>query len=261
MVDKMKLQALEQLLKGFFSPVLAFSGGVDSRFLAHSMYRAGIRFSAVHITGEHVPNAESEKALTWLAERSIPYRTVKVSPLELPEVKENGKQRCYYCKRYLFSAILHSAGSTTVLDGTNFSDLGQYRPGLRALAELGVVSPLAEAEITKNDVRQLAQLTSMDEPDQPSTPCLLTRFAYGVKPDLSILASVERCEAQVRLFGLREIRLRILEDETQLLQIASGEFEIAERCHDAIRDVLRGEGFHSAQIRYSERISGFYDAP
>ena len=260
MVDTMKLQALEQQLKGFFSPVLAFSGGIDSRFLAHSMCRAGITFSAVHITGEHVPRVESEKALAWLAERSLPYRTIKVSPLELPEVKENGKQRCYHCKRHLFSAIQHSVGDATILDGTNFSDLGQYRPGLKALAELGVISPLAVAEITKAEVRLLAQHTSMDEPDQPSTPCLLTRFAYGVAPELSTLASLEKCEAELRTFGLREIRLRILADGTQVLQVASVENEIADRYHDAIQDVLQREGFCSAQIRYSERVSGFHDA-
>ena len=259
MVDVVKLQALEQQLKGFFSPVLAFSGGVDSRFLAHVMYRSGIAFTAVHITGEHVPRAESEKALAWLAERAIPYRTVALSPLTLPEVKENGKLRCYYCKQYLFSAIQSSAGDATVLDGTNFSDLGQYRPGLKALAELGVISPLAAVGITKKEVRLLAQHTSMDEPDQPSTPCLLTRFAYDVVPDLPTLTSLEKCEAELRSFGLREFRLRILADGTQLLQVASVENEIAERRHSEIQEVLRAEGFFSAQIRYSERISGFYD--
>lgn len=259
MVDVVKLKALEQQLKGFFSPVLAFSGGVDSRFLAHVMYRSGIAFTAVHITGEHVPRAESEKALAWLAERDIPYRTVALSPLKLPEVKENGKQRCYYCKRYLFSGIQDSERDATILDGTNYSDLGQYRPGLKALEELGVISPLAAAGVTKNEVRLLAQHTSMDEPDQPSTPCLLTRFAYDVVPDLPTLASVEKCEAELRSLGLREFRLRILAGGTQLLQIASIENGIAGRCHSAIQKVLRAEGFISAQIRYSERISGFHD--
>lgn len=261
MVESTKLQALEQQLKGFFSPVLAFSGGVDSRFLAHVMHRAGIEFSVVHITGEHVPRAESENALAWLEKRGIPCRVVTLSPVLLPEIKENGKQRCYYCKRYIFSAIQEIAGHAVVLDGTNHSDLGQYRPGLKALEELGIASPLAVVGITKAEVRLLAQHTGMDDPDQPSTPCLLTRFAYGVVPDLPTLASIEKSEAGLRGLGLREFRLRILADGTQLLQIASVEHELAECYHDAIQGVLSVEGFNAVQIRYSESISGFHDLP
>lgn len=266
MVNTAKLEALESKLKGFFSPVLAFSGGVDSRFLAHVMYRAGITFTAVHITGEHVPRAESAKALNWLQKHDISYQALRLSPLSVPEIAENGSARCYHCKRLLFSTIKEmveindgDGEQPTILDGTNASDLGEYRPGLKALEELGVVSPLALCDISKEEVRALAEATDMEHSDQPATPCLLTRFSYGTTPDEDLLQRVEECEVALKRYGLQNFRVRILDDGTQVLQVSSDEKGVLHKHHEAIEDTLRSAGFDSFKIHCSERVSGFYD--
>jgi len=266
MVDINKLQALESLLRGFFSPVLAFSGGVDSRFLAHIMNRAGIKFTAVHITGEHVPRAESAKALNWLQTYDVPYKAVRLSPLSVPEVAANDTMRCYYCKKLLFSTIkdivqIHCGkdNQPVIMDGTNRSDLGEYRPGLKALSELGVVSPLAMCDFSKAEVRDLARETEMEHADQPSTPCLLTRFSYGSTPDSSLLQKVEACEAALRRYGLQNFRVRILGDGSQVLQVSNTEKGVLHRHRKAIEETLRSSGFGSAAIHCSAQVSGFYD--
>lgn len=266
MVNTAKLQALESELKGFFSPVLAFSGGVDSRFLAHVMHRAGIDFTAVHITGEHVPRAESAKALNWLQRHDIPYQALRLSPLSVPEIAANDTDRCYHCKSLLFSTIKEmvqvdngQGPQPTVIDGTNASDLGEYRPGLKALEELGIVSPLVLCSLAKEEVRELAEATGMEHSDQPATPCLLTRFSYGSTPDEHLLQQVEYCESALKRYGLQNFRVRILGDGSQLLQVSTAEKGVLHRHHEAIEETLRSAGFESAKIHCSERISGFYD--
>ena len=266
MVNTAKLQALESKLKGFFSPVLAFSGGVDSRFLAHVMHRANIEFMAVHITGEHVPRAESAKALKWLQTHHIPYRALRLSPLSVPEIAANDKARCYHCKRLLFATIQEMVACNdgkgpqpTILDGTNASDLCEYRPGLKALKELGIVSPLALCSITKEDVRELAIETGMEHADQPATPCLLTRFSYGTAPDEQMLQQVEDCENALKRYGLQNFRVRILDDGSQVLQISSAEKGMLHKHHVAIEDTLRRVGFEAVQIHCTEKVSGFHD--
>ena len=266
MVNTAKLEALESMLKGFFSPVLAFSGGVDSRFLAHVMHRASIPFTAIHITGEHVPRAESAKALNWLQLHDVPYQALRLSPLAVPEIANNDHTRCYHCKKHLYSALkemvqemAEDGQQPTILDGTNSSDMGEYRPGLIALKELGIVSPLAECGITKQEVRELARATGMEHPDQPATPCLLTRFAYGSEPTEDILEQVEQCEVALRRYGLRNFRLRILEDGSSLLQVAADEKAVLGQHREAIKQTLCRSGFEGTQIESCERISGFYD--
>lgn len=266
MVNTAKLEALESKLKGFFSPVLAFSGGVDSRFLAHVMHRAEIDFTAVHITGEHVPRAESAKALNWLQTHNVPYQALRLSPLSVPEIAANDKARCYHCKRLLFSTIKEMAKvnggdgeQPTIIDGTNASDLGEYRPGLKALKELGVSSPLALCSISKDEVRTLAVAIGMEHADQPATPCLLTRFSYGSTPDEQLLQQVEDCEVALKRYGLQNFRVRILDDGSQLLQVSNAEKGVLLKHHEAIEGTLRSAGFESAKIHCSERVSGFYD--
>ncbi|MCG8529421.1 MAG: ATP-dependent sacrificial sulfur transferase LarE [Desulfovibrionales bacterium] len=266
MVNTAKLEALESTLKGFFSPVLAFSGGIDSRFLAHVMHRACIPFTAIHITGEHVPRAESAKALNWLQLHNVPYQALRLSPLAIPAIACNDDTRCYHCKRYLYETIKDMVKEQadgdrepTILDGTNSSDMNEYRPGLQALKELGIVSPLADCGISKTEVRNLAVYTDMENADQPATPCLLTRFAYGSQPTDEILEQVEHCEVALRRFGLRNFRLRILEDGSHLLQVACEEKSVLSQHKAAIEDTLARSGFEGTLIDSCEHVSGFYD--
>lgn len=202
--DKALLDRLERLLRACSPMALAFSGGLDSRFLAHMALRAGKGAQAhlFHIQGPHVQSAESARAVAWAADRGLGISLVSLNPLDIQEVRANNKLRCYHCKRFLFTAVQNAASAHAffsgrpplLCDGSNASDSESYRPGTRALAELGVRSPLAEAGLRKDDIRRLAALTGMDRPDQQARPCLLTRFAYGLSPTPETLAGLEKAE-------------------------------------------------------------------
>jgi uncharacterized protein len=179
--------------------MVAFSGGIDSRFLCHAALLSGCDVLAVHARGPHIPAGESAHALAWAEERGLPLLVVDFDPLSLPEVVTNSRQRCYACKTGLLAAIgkaLARAGQQgrVLCDGSNADDLVAYRPGLRALQEADVMSPLAESGMDKAAIRAAARATGLDDPDQRARPCLLTRLAYGLKPDADVLARLAAAE-------------------------------------------------------------------
>lgn len=198
-------EPLITLLRHASPLALAFSGGLDSRFLAHAAQAADVRIKLFHIRGAHVPEEESAEAEVWARERALPLTVLEQNPLYVPEVRANGRERCYHCKHHLFSALQRSlcddlffAGNTpTLCDGSNASDSLTYRPGLRALAELGVRAPLAEAGLGKDDIRRLGAASGLDRPEQQARPCLLTRFAYGISPDSRSLAGLDAAEREI----------------------------------------------------------------
>ena len=173
---------------------IAYSGGLDSRFLSHAVQLAGLRPVLYHITGPHIPDAETAFACGWAAERGFVLHLLPVDPLTLPAVASGARDRCYHCKKELFTRIL-ALGARPLCDGSNLSDRGGYRPGLRALAELGVRSPLAEAELSKAQIRQLARETGLERPEQRARPCLLTRLDYDLAPESGLLAQLAAMEA------------------------------------------------------------------
>lgn len=246
---------------------VALSGGVDSRFLCFALQRQNIPFLALHARGPHLPAAESRAALDWAARHAIALDVVEFSPLALPEVASGGRERCYACKTALLAALrqcLTRRGlpRARLCDGSNADDLRAYRPGLRALREAGVASPLAEAGIGKADIRSLAREWGLDDPDQAARPCLLTRYAYGCPPDAASLRRL--AAAETALAALRDVdgrpalgnfRLRLR--PAPLLQC-----ERLPRQHAAaIEAILREQGFWPCAQEESARISGFYDAP
>lgn len=180
---------------------LAWSGGLDSRFLAHAANLAGITPILFHIAGVHIPAQETCLAQQRAEKNGWTIHILHLNPLSLPEIRANDKNRCYFCKRNLFSQILQQMqqnGEKGILcDGSNLSDQQGYRPGLRALKELGIRSPLAEAKLDKSEIRRLARLTDLEEPDQSARPCLLTRFVYGLEPTKDLLTQIESLESTV----------------------------------------------------------------
>ena len=192
-------QVLARRLRAMPPLVVAFSGGIDSRFLSHAALLSGCDVLAVHVRGPHIPAGESAHALAWAEGRGLPLLVVDFDPLSLPEVATNSRQRCYACKIGLLAAIgkaLARAGQQgrVLCDGSNADDLVAYRPGLRALQEAGVVSPLAESGMDKAAIRAAARATGLDDPDQRARPCLLTRLAYGLAPDADVLARLAAAE-------------------------------------------------------------------
>ena len=254
------LYGLQQILQTLPPCAVAFSGGLDSRFLLLMLAKQGKDALAVHVTGPHMREKESRQAVKWLIEHSLPFTTVPFDPLSIAKVAANERDRCYHCKLHMFSAIKAAAPKRLILDGSNASDAREYRPGSQALEALGVVSPLAEAGLSKPMIQVLAAEQGLDRPSQPGRPCLLTRFPYAFTPTLDLLKRIEAAEDEVEELGFNDFRLRWLGD-LALLQIAAREEELLEVKRAALLKILSKHGFDHADLETRVNISGFYDYP
>lgn len=261
---------LGKALSGLPRMAVALSGGLDSRFLCHMALASGCDVLALHAAGPHVPPEESETARGWARKRGLRFLDVPYDPLPVPEVAANSRERCYACKRGLLAALrraLAAAGEAdrVLCDGGNADDLHAFRPGLRAVAEAGVRSPLALAGLDKRSIRALARATGLERPDQAARPCLLTRLAYGMRPQAQLLARLARAEAALAALdetdrdahgpegGFGEFRLRLA--PKPLFQAT----RLPARLEDAARDVLAAQGFAPAVLRVTGAVSGFFD--
>lgn len=266
-----RLQRLAAMLHGLPGRLfIAYSGGVDSRFLAHAANLAGYAPTLLHVSGPHIPARESALAGARAGRMGLPLHLLSVNPLELPEVRANSRERCYFCKRALFTRLLDKARelageqALTLCDGSNRSDRQGYRPGLRALAELGIRSPLDEAGLEKADIRELSALNGMEAPEQPSRPCLLTRVAYGVSPTPELLARVDSAEQAVeealqapRGAPLPDFRIRVTGVGWVLQLTLPPEREAPFMAALAVR--LEALGLPMPLLATDEAISGYFD--
>jgi uncharacterized protein len=197
---------------------------------------------------------ESERAQRWAVEQGLPLRVVPFEPLILPAVAENSRERCYSCKKALLKALRPHAEGCTLCDGTQADDLlHPHRPGLRAAKEAGLRSPLAEAGLDKVRIRELAAFSGLAQPEQPARPCLLTRLAYGLRPDAGVLARLAAAETQLEDAGLRDFRLRLT--PAPQLHVPF----LPEDLRDSVTRVLAAHGFAGAQLVQLETLSGFFD--
>ena len=246
---------------------IAFSGGLDSRFLAHAALEVlpAERIELLHVTGPHIPETESAWAAQWAAGRGLNLTCLPLNPLELPEVARGDELRCYACKKRLFAALLAEA-RWVLCDGSNASDLGQFRPGLRALQELGIRSPLAESGLEKPVLRELGRATGLERPDQQARPCLLTRLPYGVSPNPALLARIAAMEDTVettlrRLVPERaepwDFRVRLTTRDPEAFALHVGH-PLQADLERALTEALAN--FGPCAVQCSERISGYFDA-
>ena len=191
---------------------VAFSGGVDSTFLlkvAHDVL--GDNAIAVTARSSTYPEREFKEAVNFAAQNNIEHVVIVSEELEIEGFSENPVDRCYFCKRELFSKIAGIAkekGIKFVADGSNVDDLGDYRPGLKAVAELGVVSPLREAGMTKEDIRALSKEMGLATWDKPAFACLSSRFPYGQKITKEKLEMVDKAEQYLLDLGFKQVRVR-----------------------------------------------------
>ena len=245
---------------------LAYSGGLDSRFLAFAAKRLGFTVRLLHISGPHVAPGDTEEALNYAKSMGLSVELVHIDPTNLMDLVNAGRARCYVCKRHLFEALLKVAGDFPLSDGTNASDCLVYRPGRKALQELGIHSPLAESGITKDAIRRLGRYLGFEAPDQAARPCLLTRFPYGVCPtkaQLELIAEVERWIAtQPTYQGLR-FRLRFPDGVTPALHIEESSvkhmaLEGIEGLKEALQQVF-GSRLEQLTVETQTTLSGFYD--
>ena len=207
-----KLKSLRALLRSLESALIAFSGGVDSTFLAKVAHdELGERVVAVTARSETYPQLEFDEATALAKQIGIRRLAIETEELSLEGFRKNPPDRCYHCKRELFGklrALAREMDLRHVLDGANVDDLGDFRPGARAAAELGVRSPLQEAGFTKEQVRLASQALGLPTWNKPSYACLSSRFPYGETITAENVGRVDKAEAFLRTLGLRQVRVR-----------------------------------------------------
>ncbi len=255
-------ELLLNLLREMGALTVACSGGIDSRFLAHAGLQAGVSVELVHVCGPHVAPEDSDYAIAWAGGRGLSVRLLRLDSLLLPEVAAGSKERCYACKRFLFEHIL-SVATAPVCEGSNASDAGKFRPGRRALLELGIRSPLADAGLTKDMIRALATRTGLARPQQQARACLLTRLPYGRTPDpqlLAHLATGERVvEETLQAAGYEDFPFRLRLCTTGDYELHLGREIDSSRMLRTLEHVLFAAGFASILVRTVPQLSGYFD--
>jgi uncharacterized protein len=209
------------------SLLVAFSGGVDSSVVTALAYRAlGDKVLAVTVNSPLLPVLELKDAKEMAERIGVKHVVVELDELGIPGFRSNPTDRCYLCKKYRFEqlkALADKEGFLTVADGTNVSDLSQYRPGLKALRELGVYSPLLEAGLSKEDTREIARLLALPIAEKPASACLASRVPYGEELTQKRLRRIEEAEDFIKnCLGVKILRVR---DHGDLARIEVGESE------------------------------------
>jgi uncharacterized protein len=206
-----KYAKLLKIIAAQGSAAVAFSGGVDSSFLCYATVQAlGDKSLAVTVVSPMLPQSEIGCAVSVAKQVGIKHILVDEPEIDA-EVAANPVDRCYHCKKLEFGTILKTAlanGIETVLDGSNVDDLGDYRPGLKALSELKIVSPLREAGLNKAEIRELSKRFALPTWDKPAFACLASRVPYGETITADKLKKLERAEEALKTFGFRQFRVR-----------------------------------------------------
>ena len=239
---KEKLIKLEEYIRTLGSLAIGFSGGVDSSFLlavAHEVL--GDRVIAVTGADASVPEREVNEAMAFCADRGIRHIICKMNPMEVEGYRNNSPDRCYFCKHGIFSEVKKIAdenGISYMAEGSNIDDIGDYRPGLRAAAELSVKSPLREAGLNKSDVRLISKAMGLPTWSKPAYACLASRFVYGEEITEEKLRMIDRAEQFLIEHGFLEERVRL---HGRIARIEVPPSDIPRLASDEIRDMVYEE--------------------
>jgi len=260
-----KLHALEAQLGQLGSVMVAYSGGVDSAFLAATAHRVlGKRMLAVLADSPSLARRDFKAACEFARTEEMPLHIIATEELSRPEYQRNDANRCFHCKDELFhamEALGPKLGFESIAYGMNSDDRGDYRPGQRAAEEHSVLAPLAEAGLTKIEIRVLAKAAGYPLWDRPAAPCLSSRVEYGRTVTREVLDQVERAEESVRQLGFRELRVRH-HGELARVEIARAELPRALTMEmlDAITAALKEIGFKYVALDCAGFRSGSLNA-
>ena len=259
-----KLRRLREAFTSYGKCVVAFSGGTDSSVLAATAVRtlgADSCQAAMAIT-PMTAAGEPTYAQRIAEEIGIPLYTVEVNPLTNDAFRRNSIERCYHCKTMIFRELRRIANGVTILAGDHIDDAGSYRPGRRALDELGIRRPFVECGFTKSEIRKLGHHYGLSNADRPATPCLATRFAYGLELDFEKLRSVDEAEHRLRELGV-EGNLRVRIHAGSLARLEVSESELANfadpKWRRNIVDAIQNLGFRYVVVDMEGFRSGSFD--
>ena len=243
-----KYNAMKIYLASLKSAAVAFSGGVDSTLLLRAAHDAlGNNAIAVTVSSSFIARREIHEAESFCAENGIIQEVISVDESEIAHFTENPPDRCYLCKHEIFTRILETARKhniSHVIEGSNVDDLGDYRPGLRALQELSIKSPLREYGFTKAEIRELSRELGLPTWEKPSYACLASRFMYGERITRKKLEMIERAEELLMSLGFRQMRVR-LHGKLARIEILPEDFPLIldTEIRSKIYDSLKSYGF------------------
>jgi len=247
---------LNKILSQYDSALIALSGGVDSSLVAKlALDTYGNRALAVISSSESLAKSERDKAVALCREIGIKFREIQTNELSDPKYRKNDGLRCFACKTHLYrdlSVYAQDNGFDVVMDGANADDLNDYRPGRKAATEHSVVSPLAQAGVTKEEVRQMARKLGLPNWNKPASACLASRVPYGTEVTKKVLSKVEVAEEVLRNFGFKNFRVRHHGDVARL-EVALEEFDLLFELRKELVQGVKKAGY----IHVSLDLEGF----
>lgn len=261
MFSNAKWRQIAALIPPSSNVLVAYSGGVDSALLAYFLRQEiGHRVLAVTCTSELLPEQEKATAIDFARTHDIPHRLVSFDDLAQPQVRHNTRQRCYYCKYSRFKYLLRLAQEENfamVFDGSNMDDLKEYRPGLRALQELGILSPYIRVGIHKSDIRHTAAFYQLSVADKPAAPCLATRIPYNEELTPDKLQRIAQAERILFPYTGSPLRVRTIDSCATIACIPTRWQMLSAEIQQCLLNQLYSLGF--THIDITSYTSGIYD--
>lgn len=242
-----KYKKLQSILRDMDSVVVAFSGGVDSTFLLKAAVDTlgEEKVLAVTADSETYPSSELEEAKTLAKQIGVKHQVIETSELAIPGYAENDRNRCYFCKSSLFDhliPVLEEKGFSNIVYGVIADDMNEHRPGMQAAKEKGIRGPLLEANLFKQEIRELSREFDLPTWEKPSFACLSSRIAYGEYITKEKLTKVEKAESYLKSLHIRQVRVRTHE-EIARIEVEPRDMKIVLENHDSIVKELQDYGY------------------